>query len=295
MSVDLQQLFVNTYSQNMELKLQQKVSKLRPHVEVDFHEGEQASVVDQYDAVDPTSPAGRFAPLNRTDVGNERRWVDPQDKELTLQVDKFDKLRMITDPEGKYVQSSAAGFGREWDRQIIEAFFASSKIGKTGTGTEAFDTANFRIAANFGAAGAVGLTVAKLIEAQKIFEEQEIDLDMDPATIVIAPRQHADLKNDIQVVSTDFNNRPVLVDGMVRQFNGFNIVISNKLTKVSNDRLLPIFVKSGMHLGLWADLQHNISQRDDLSSQPWQLYSKSTSGATRLEQGKVLQILCDET
>lgn len=295
MSLDLINVFVDTFSSNMDVKLQQKVSKLRAHVDVDFHEGEQASVVDLYDAVDPQSPAGRFAPLNRTDVANERRWVDPIDKDLTLQVDKFDKLRMITDPEGKYLKNSASGFGREWDRQIIEAFFATAKIGRSGSGSETFDTANFQIADDFGGAGAVGLTVAKLIEAQKIFEEQEIDLDDDPATIVISPRQHADLKNQIEVVSTDFNNRPVLVDGMVRQFNGFNIVIHNRLTKVADNRLIPIFVKSGMHLGLWQDLQHEISQRNDLSSHPWQLYSKSTSGATRLEQGKVLQILCDET
>lgn len=113
MSIQLQNLWVNTYSSNMDVKLQQKVSKLRPLVDVGFHEGEQASVVDLYDAVDPQSPAGRFAPLNRTDMANERRWVDPQDKELVLQVDKFDKLRMITDPEGKYLKNSASGFGRK--------------------------------------------------------------------------------------------------------------------------------------------------------------------------------------
>lgn len=296
MTVNLPDHAVNQYSSNVDLLLQQKGSKLRHLVSTGTHEGEQASPVDQFGAVEAQVPAGRFAPLNRVDASVDRRWVFPTDRELPQLIDSFDKLRTITDPESKYVENAANAFGRFWDDLIIDSALGTSNVGKDGTSTEAFDTTNFSIANDFGAAAGVGLTVAKLIEAQRIFLDAEVDLDSDAATCIIAPKQHANLLNQLEVVSTDFNMKPVLdQDGMVRHFMGFNIVISTRLdSSGSTDRHVIAFVKSGMYLGIWEELVHNVTVRDDLSSQPWQLYSKNTAGATRLEQGKVIRILCAE-
>jgi hypothetical protein len=287
---------VNQYSTNVDLLLQQKGSKLRHLVSTGTHEGAQASPVDQFGAVEAQAPAGRFAPLNRVDASATRRWVFPTDRELPQLIDTFDKLRTITDPESKYVENAANAFGRFWDDLIIDAALGSSKTGTNGSGTETFDTATYSIANDFGAAAAVGLTVAKLIEAQRLFMVAEVDLDSDAATVIISPTQHANLLNQVEVVSTDFNVKPILdQDGKVRHFMGFNIIVSNRLdSSGSTDRHVIAFVKSGMYLGIWEELTHNVTVRDDLSSQPWQLYSKNTAGATRLEQGKVLRILCAE-
>jgi hypothetical protein len=296
MTVNLLQHEVNQYSTNVALLLQEQGSKLRHLVSTGNHEGAQASPVDQFGSVEAQAPAGRFAPLNRVDVSTDRRWVFPVDKELPQMIDTFDKLRTITDPESLYVKNAANAFGRVWDDQIIDAALGTSYVGTTGTGTEAFDTTNYSIANDFGAAAGVGLTVAKLIEAQRIFMTANVDLDQEPATVIISPKQHANLLNEMEVVSSDFNVRPVLgQDGMVRSFMGFNIVISNRLdSSGATDRHVIAFVKSGLYLGIWEELTHDVSIRKDLSSQPWQLYSKGTSGATRLEQGKVLRILCAE-
>ena len=71
--------------------------------------------------------------------------------------------------------------------------------------------------------------------------------------------------------------------------------MSERIPYGSNLRQVPCFVKSGMHLGIWQDVQIDISQRKDLSSQPYQIYAKVSMGATRTEPGKVLQILCADT
>lgn len=296
MTVNLPDHAVNQYSTNVELLLQQKGSKLRHLVSTGTHEGEQASPVDQFGAVEAQAPAGRFAPLNRVDAAVSRRWVFPEDRELPQLIDSFDKLRTITDPESKYVENAVNAFGRFWDDLIIDAALGTAKIGKAGAGSESFDTTNFSIANDFGAAAGVGLTVAKMIEAQRLFLAAEVDLDSDPATMIISPTQHANLLNQVEVVSTEFNVKPILdSDGRVKHFMGFNVVISNRLdSSGSTDRHVIAFVKSGMYLGIWEELVHNVTVRDDLSSQPWQLYSKNTAGATRLEQGRVLRILCAE-
>jgi hypothetical protein len=84
------------------------------------------------------------------------------------------------------------------------------------------------------------------------------------------------------------------VSGRVTNFLGFDIVVSEYLTKVSADRYNIAFVKSGLYLGVWEDMVSDVSQRKDLSGQPWQHYVKSTFGATRIEQGKVIRILATE-
>ena len=62
----------------------------------------------------------------------------------------------------------------------------------------------------------------------------------------------------------------------------------------ANTRGVLAFVKSGVHLGVWKDIETRVDERKDLSSIPWQIYTCASAGAVRLEQGKVVQILCNE-
>ena len=294
MSVNMASLYAQEYATRTELLLQQKGSKLRGKVSTGSHVGEQASPIDQLGAIEAQTPAGRFAPIGRVDAKVERRWVDPVDKDLNQLFDNFDKVRIISDPKSKYAENSANAFGRAIDYEIIRAALATSKIGKTGTGTEAFDTTNFSIAADFGAAAATGLTVAKLIEARRMFEAAFVDIESDPLCLVISARQHANLLNQAQVQSRDFTDKPALINGRVTSFIGFDIVVSEYLTKVGNDRYNIAFAKSGLYLGMWEDMTSSVDMRKDLSGHPWQHYAKMTFGATRLEQGKVIRILATE-
>lgn len=295
MSVNAPNLYVSQFSTNVELLLQQKGSRLNNLVTMGSHTGsKQASPVDQVGAIAAAAPTGRFAPKARTDAALTRRWVFPLDKEIDQLFDRFDALKLISDPKSKYAENAAHAIGRAWDDEIIRAAHATAYTGETGTGTEAWDTA-YNVAVDFGSSGTnTGLVVPKLIEAIRIFEAAEVDLDNDEATLVIGPAQHADLLNQVQVVSTDFNDRPVLVDGRVKRFLGFNIIVSNRLNVASSIRDCIAFVKSGMYLGTWQDLQHNVSQRNDLSGEPWDLYTSASFGATRLELGRVQKVLCSE-
>ena len=48
-----------------------------------------------------------------------------------------------------------------------------------------------------------------------------------------------------------------------------------------------------MHLGMWNDINARITERDD-KSYATQVYLAGTFGATRLMEGKVVQVLCDD-
>ena len=53
--------------------------------------------------------------------------------------------------------------------------------------------------------------------------------------------------------------------------------------------------KSGLYLGIWKDTENDVDRRKDLSGLPYQIYTMMSSGATRLEPGRLLQVLCADT
>lgn len=299
MSENLYTLFTTQFSTNIELKLQQMGSKLRGKVAEGFHVGKQASPINQVGAIQLKAPAGRFAPKNRTDATFTRRWVLPQDGEIDQLIDSFDELKTIVDPKSKYVENASNAVGRAWDDALIAAAFSNnSQVGTDAGGLsgETFSTSTtvgnvgYAVPVAFSGTSTSGLTVAKLIEARRSFRHYHVDLETDPLTLVIGSQQEADLLNQVEVVSTEFNDKPVLVDGIVQRFLGFNIVVSERLTVSSNIRQCIAFAKSGMYLGMWKDTTNRVSIRNDLSGEPYDLYTAASYGATRTQLGKVFQV-----
>ena len=292
-------LYQQKFSTLLELKLQQTGSKLRGTVkEQSFTGAKIASPVQQLGAVNTKAPAGRYAPLEIQVNDYTRRWISPQDRDLTQMVDTFDELRTDVDVKGELVAGAALACGRDWDDAIVLAATATAQIGADAATltNETFDTSAFRIADTFKAGAATGLTVAKLIEAKRILRKYHNDFDSDTFTAVIGSTQESDLLNQVQFVSTEYNDRPVLVDGSVKRFLGFNIVVMERLPiYATNTRGVLVYAKSGLCLGMWQDANTAVSQRMDLTGHPWQAYTKHSYGATRLQPGKILQIGCYDT
>ena len=293
MSVNFPTHYVQSFSTNVQLLLQQKGSKLREYVTTGNYVGKQASPVDQIGAIAAQRRTSRFQPMGRVDAPTDRRWIFPVDYDLPQLVDSIDKLRMVTDPESSLVQNALFAMGRAMDDEIISAFFATAKTGELAATDTAFGTAQF-VSVNTGGA-ASGLNVAKLREARKILMANEVDLDAEMPVCVITSNEHDDLLGEIQVVSKDFNSGPVLVDGKITSFMGFKFVHCERLTTGTDDQSgtstgIPVFVKGAMHLGVWEDVKTSISKRNDLQGEPWQAYVTGTFGATRIEEKKIVRI-----
>jgi hypothetical protein len=296
----LVQLFQTQFSTLLRMKLQQKTSKLRGRVEEGSHTGaKMASPIQFVGPMQMKTPEGRFAPKKNTSADYSRRWIVPIDKEGDQLVDTFDKLKTPIDPNSQLVARAAAACARDWDDEIIRAATADSMIGVDAgsLSTEAFDTTNDRVAVDFGASAAVGLTVAKLNEGRRLQEHYHVLDDGEQSTLVIGSKQHADLRNQAQVTSSDFNaNGGVLLNGVVTRFMGYDIVVSERLPIVTtNVRGCLIFPKSGMYLGVWQDVKTEVERRFDLSSNPWDISTMHSFGATRTEAHKVIQILAADT
>lgn len=290
MSDQISTAFVQQYTTNVELLLQQRGSKLANAVMAGSYTGKAAKAVEQIGAVAAQKRTSRHADTPLINTPHDARWVHPVDYEWADLIDDQDKLRMLIDPQSSYAMNGAFALGRAKDDEIIKAFFGTSLTGENGTTSTAFDTSNQQIAA-----GAAGLTVAKLRDAKRILMSNEVDVDFDQLFIAVTAQQLDDMLATTEITSSDYNSVKALVQGKVDTFMGFTFIHCERLgVDGSSNRRVPAWAKSGMHLGMWNDINTQISTRDD-KSYATQVYVKGTFGATRTEEGKVVEILCAES
>lgn len=284
------------FASTVALLLQQKGSKLRDTcMPFTVTGAKAASPVDQIGAVEATKRTTRYPSLTPADTPHDRPWVYPSDYDWNDLIDSIDKLRMITDPQSSYAQNGMYALGRAQDKEIVSAYFADRKTGEQGGTTTAFPTATQQIAVNFGASGNVGLTVAKMRRAKQKLMAAEVDIDSDPLIMPVSSIQHDNLLAEMQVISLDFNEKPVMVEGKITRFLGFELKHTEKLgVDGSSFRRIPAYAKSGMTFATWNEITADISQRKDLAGLPMQVYIFGTFGATRNEDLKMIEILCSE-
>jgi hypothetical protein len=173
----------------------------------------------------------------------------------------------------------------------------TAKTGNDGADftSETFSTSSWQIASTFGSAAASGLTVAKMIEAKRILRKAQVPTD-EPKTWVTNSQGESDLLNQVQVVSTEFNDRPVLEDGKVTRFLGFDIVYSERLSS-SSERPQQHRVREVGPLPrhLEGHREQRLTQRNDLSGLPYQIYTMMSSGRDAARARPAAAMLCADT
>lgn len=288
MSFQVTTAFVQQYTTNVALLLQQRGSKLRECVTMGSYTGKAAKAVEQIGAVTAQARTSRHADTPLISTPHDARWVFPTDYEWADMIDDQDKLRMLIDPTSPYAVNGAYAIGRAMDDIIISAALGTSMTGENGSTSTVFDTTNQRIAV-----GGTGLTVAKLRQARRILMANEVDVSADPLYIAVTAQQLDNLLGTTEVTSSDYNTVKTLVSGDINTFLGFKFIQVERLgVDGSGDRRCIAWAKSGLHLGMWNDITTKISERAD-KSYATQVYVKGTFGATRTEEKKVVEIICD--
>jgi hypothetical protein len=293
MSINVPNWYGRQYADTIMLLLQQQGSRLRSCVTEGTYKGEQASPVDQEGSIEMQSVDTRFEPMGRVDSDAKRRWLFPASFDLPQMVDHFDELKTLNDPKSKKVQNAVYAAGRRIDRTIITKMLGDNKTGKNGDVTTSFPAGQV-VGVQEGATVDTGLTVAKLIKAKEILLAANVNVDEDPLFCGITAKENSSLLREAQVISLDYNEKPVLVNGKVMSFMGFNFIHSELFgeTLSGGYHQNVAWAKSGVHLGVWEDVRTDISQRNDIRGLPWQVYLWLTLDATRLEEEKVVNIKC---
>lgn len=277
--------FVQQYSSTLYNLVQQKGSRLRPYVRTESLRGEYG-YYDQIGATAVVERTSRHSPSPNIETPHSRRQVTMRDFEWGEVVDRQDMLRMLVDPTSNYLQSAMWAMGRKVDDLIIEALRGTAKTGKTGGTSVPLPSAQ-KIAA-----ASTGLTLAKLLQTKEILDAAEVDPD-EPRIFAVTAKQVTNLLNTTEVKSADYNTVRSLAMGQIDTFMGFKFVRTERLVSETSRRCIA-WLASGLLLAIGEDMVGRISERPDLSFQPY-AYAKMTFGATRMEEKKVVEIACVES
>ena len=298
MSIQVTTAQVQQYKNAVMMLLQQRGGKLIDKVMVDTFSGKAAKAVEQIGAVKPVKNQSRHSDTPLISTPHDARWIYPNDYDWADLIDDQDKLRLLIDPSSSYVQNGVTAMRRAQDDEILQCFFRAANTGENGTTSTAFPAGQI-VAANVGATGNTGLNVAKLRAAKKLMIQAGVDIDYDELYVAVNAVDHDNMLNEAQAISLDYNTRPVLVEGKIASFMGFNFVPIEFGDAASYDaaatlgvspHLTPCWAKSGIKLGLWNDIDVKVSERND-KRHSTQVYVTGTFGATRLEEKRVVQIL----
>jgi hypothetical protein len=266
-------------------------------------------VVEQFGQTNAVRITSRHSDTVLMSTPHDKRWVFPIDYGWNELTDQQDLLRMLIVPGNMYAAGGAAAMKRAMDDEILSAFFNSNKTGENGsidTGLlGAFGGGSQVVAVNTGSSANTGLNIAKLRAAKRILLQAEVDIDNDPLFMAISAKQHDDLLNEAQAISLDYNSTPVLVNGRINSFMGFNFIPSERipgagsynaainpgLTVTAGQNWVPFWAKSGVCLGKWDELRAKVGPRPDKNDAE-QVSLRMTLGATRLEERRCGYIVC---
>jgi Phage capsid protein len=286
MSTQITTAFVEQYSANVQLLSQQSGSLLRDKVRVESVVGKNA-FFDQIGSVTATVRSSRHSDTPQADTPHSRRRVSLADYEFADLIDDLDKVRMLADPTSSYAQAAAYAMGRAMDDAIIAAATGTAYTGVAGGTSTALPAGQIITEASTG-----GLTIAKLRQAKKILDLNDVDPSI-ARYIIVGPKQIDDLLGTTEVTSSDFNTVKALAMGDVNSFLGFNFIVSNRLAIASSKRSLIAFAQDGLLLGVGKDVTARIDERAD-KGYATQVYYSAAFGATRMDEQKVVKIEAHE-
>lgn len=292
MSTEITTAMVRQFVGGIDLLQQQMDSRFSSRVRTETLTSAEHAEFDQVDATGMTDIASRHQDTVITDTPHRRRVVTPIAASVADLIDPPDLRRVINDPQNAYVQSFAAASNRKHDDRVIAAFFATSITGKGGTSTAAFDSTNYQVAV-----AASGMSLDKMRQASQKLKAAENMKDSGAYMWYLAYSsiQQQDLLEDSTITSADYNTVRALVDGSLSTFLGFEHVLSERLdTDSSSYRRCPAWVKQSMLLARSLTGRASIAVRPD-KEDSIQVRYENDSGATRMDEKGVVEILADES
>lgn len=280
--------YTQEFSTNWIHRVQQTKGRLDGYVEDESFEGERKRF-DRIGAQHSRRRTERKGPTNLSDPGLDSRWAYRQSFDLGNLLDKDDaqNLGRLVLPTSDYVKSHTNAYHRDADDIAWQAAMNDAMTGELGSIASPLPSGQ-KIAVG---STPTGLTIAKLIAANEILEDADLEDDQ-PRVLCVTARQITDLLNSPEIQNADFNTVRALAAGQVDTFMGFKFVKIRRLKKTSTTRHCVGWVKGAVKR-IKGTMLSDVSIRKDLSMST-QIYSAWNLGAVRIYDEGVIQIDCKE-
>ena len=310
MSQQITEAFVQQYSANVFHLSQQQGSRFRPRVRNESQVGKTA-YYDRIGLVTAQLKTGRHSSTPQLDTPHSRRAVSLSDYEWADLVDDEDKIRLLNDPTSEYAIAAMWSMGRAMDSVVIAAATGTAYTGEAGATSTVLP-----VTQKIGAVASTAqsdLNVATLRKVKRIMDAAEVDPSLKRYMAVTAKQIEA-LLGQTEVTSSDYNTVKALAQGDINTFLGFEFIHSERLalqttatlaintttgvisagsSMTGTIRKCFAWAENGLLLSIGADMKAKIGERAD-KSYAMQVYACMSLGAVRMEEEKVVEVLCTE-
>lgn len=307
MSSQVTTAFVKQFSANVYMLAQQKGSRLASAVRNESQKSDQ-QFFDRIGVANAVEKTSRHMDTPQVDTPHSRRSVALQDWIYADLIDSADLERMLLDPTSPYVQAAVNALGRKKDDIIIAAASGTAYTGVAGATSTSLGNGQ-KLASVASSAGA-NLNVQALRRAKRILDAADVDPSI-PRYCALNASALENLLSQTEVSSSDYNTVKALVQGEVDTFMGFKFILSNRLaTQASalsfNQTTGAVNTGSGAAAGYykvlcWAEdglilstgmeVKARVDERAD-KNYSTQIYAEMGVGAVRMEEAKVVEVLC---
>ena len=282
MANTIDQVYVDTFEQNLRHVAQQEVTKLQPWCQVRGEESENHN----WEKLGSSDAAVKTTRLQATPVADtvwSRRVSVSQTWDNGESTEQEDPVQMIVDPNSNLVMSLGYSMRRAKDDVIIAAATAAALNGDGST------TA-------FTAGQTVGdyttpITFDSITEVQEIFMNNDIDPSI-PKVAVVGPVQIRKLMQLTENTSADYVRAQQLQQyGMAPGWLGFDWVASTRLlhpTAPLTDIDCLFFTRRAIGMNIPKDITARVAEDPSISF-AWRLYCFTVMGAVRVEDEQIVR------
>jgi hypothetical protein len=256
---------ITGFSAQVHVAAQQSKARLRDKVQVKQIVGDNFAY-DGLGEVEAIEQTGRHQPVVFSDIEHTRRKIARRRFTLTLPIDASDVRGALMNPGSEYPGACARAMERVFDRIVVEAMFAAVLTGRAMDTSVTFandngDTIN----------ATAGLTYEKLLEANRLFTDDEVGNDMPERMVLgISGDEEEDLMLETELTSGDFSRQYVIEKGEITRAMKYELVkfggaATNPILAVSGGTR-DCFVMStrAMCVGMSKEFGINIEKRNDL-------------------------------
>lgn len=309
MSSQITEAFVQQYKSNIFHLSQQKGSRLRNLVRTEMQNGKR-QFFERLGSSAAIVKTSRHMDTPQIDSAHSRRAVSLEDYIWADLIDDEDKIRLLIDPASPYSQAAMWAMGRSMDDVLIAAMRGSAYSGETGTTAVPLPASQKVLAALDGALGSpTGLNMDTLRRVKYKFDAADVDESI-PRYFAYTSKQLQDLLGETEVTNADYASVKALVQGQIDTFMGFKFIRTERLPAVTatydtdgsvdsgsgslaSARRCLAWAGDGVVLAVGRDMEAKIEKRVD-KNYATQVFARMSIGATRIEENKVVEVVCSE-
>lgn len=290
------------YTNNVALALQQTRNYLdmtatyQPNLK-----GKAARVIELFGATEGEFDKPRGSTIQPEGGTIEQVWCRPRrlnTKPFILEAE--DDIKNATNYSSSYVQRDAATLARMKNKIMADALFSARILGEDAGETQAYSNPNGSVAKNYVPSGSPadsGLTVPKIVKGLELLELAEVDVENEEIFLAVTSPQITNLYNELMFVNKDYRDRAIIDEARKSVREILNVKIlrlpGQYLTKSSTDRTTVMWAKSGLHYGDFKPVESTLERSVERYNRVVG-FSEMWCGATRSEDAKFVQIICNE-